>query len=494
MTSHARDTDTGTAPGTAPDTGAHADAAPQTPGAPPPTTAPRGTLLGLVALVVLAAFETLGVATAMPAVADDLDGLSLYGLAFAGTIAASVVGLVLAGPWCDRVGPRAPMLAGLGGFAAGLVVAGLAPTMTTFLAGRTLQGLGGGVFWVAVYVLVGRTWAPAERPRVFALFSAAWIVPSLVGPALAGLVVEHVGWRWIYLGVAVAMVPLVALVLPALRTSDAAPAAPADAASTRAAVGRVGWSVAAAGGVALLHLAGSWTGTTRVAGLLVGALLVAVATPRLLPRGTFRAARGLPAVVTVQALVSAAFVGAEALIPLLLTTERGYSAPFAGLVLTAGALGWSAGSWARQRWTARWSAPTFLQAGGAVLALGVAGSALLVSSDVPVAAGVTAWVLAGVGMGVVSPTLSVLALDLAPAGGQGDASSALQVGGALAQATALALTGSLVWALRDVVPAGYLAAFVVVLVLGAAGAALGGRVAPGAAQRASAGRASTPAS
>jgi len=75
--------------------------------APPRLLAPayRGLTVGTVALAGLMAFEALAVTTAMPVVARALGGLALYGLAFGGPLAASVVGMVLGGRLGDARGP-----------------------------------------------------------------------------------------------------------------------------------------------------------------------------------------------------------------------------------------------------------------------------------------------------------------------------------------------------------------------------------------------------
>jgi MFS family permease len=62
----------------------------------------------------------------MPVVARDLGGLRLYGLAFSLFLTTSLLGMVLAGSWCDRSGPRGPVLLGLALFAGGLVLCGAA--------------------------------------------------------------------------------------------------------------------------------------------------------------------------------------------------------------------------------------------------------------------------------------------------------------------------------------------------------------------------------
>ena len=65
--------------------------------------------LGSCALVFLGAFESLAATTVMPVVSADLNGASLYALAFAGPLATGVIGMVVAGNWCDRAGPIVPL-------------------------------------------------------------------------------------------------------------------------------------------------------------------------------------------------------------------------------------------------------------------------------------------------------------------------------------------------------------------------------------------------
>ncbi|WP_423464668.1 MFS transporter [Promicromonospora sp. MS192] len=381
--------------------------------------AQRLVLVGMVALCSLGAFEALAVATAMPTIAVDLDGLRHYTFAFAVVFATSVVGMLTAGRWCDRTGPSPAMWTGVALFVVGLVVAGTATGMGVLIAGRAVQGVGSGLFGVALYVLVARVFAPGRRPAVFSAFAAAWVVPAIVGPGLAGLVVEHAGWRWVFLGAAVLTVPAAILMRPGLTAArgdapgqDDVPDGHAEAVPTPS------------------------ERPLRAALRLAASVL--------------RAGRGLPAVVAVRALVSAAFTGAEVLLPLLLVHERHLSPGGAGLILTVGALGWSAASWVRGRDLLHLSHTGYVRLGAGLLALGTVGAAVLVLPGVSAGVGMAFWVLSGSGMGLVYPTLSVLTLELAPPHEQGSASSALQVADAVAAAVASSATGTLLWALYDV--------------------------------------------
>jgi MFS family permease len=212
----------------------------------------RAATIGMVVLVALGAFEALAVATAMPTVATALDGVSLYALSFAGALAANIVGMVAAGRWSDMRGPSQPLWVGVALFAVGLLMSGWASNMAWFVSGRFVQGIGSGAISVVLYVIAARTYPAALQPRIFAAFSTGWVVPSLVGPTLTGLIVEHVSWRWVFLGVPLLAIPAALMMRQGMRSlASQAPGATSfplfDA--------RVAWACGAAAGVCLLHLA-----------------------------------------------------------------------------------------------------------------------------------------------------------------------------------------------------------------------------------------------
>src|SRR3954471_1004732 len=115
----------------------------------------RGMTLGLLALVTMFAFEAVAVSLAMPSVARDLDGETLYPIAVVGMLTAAIVGMVVGGIWSDARGASLPLTVGGFGFVAGLLVSGFAGSMEVFVGGRLLQGLGAGAALTAMYVAVG---------------------------------------------------------------------------------------------------------------------------------------------------------------------------------------------------------------------------------------------------------------------------------------------------------------------------------------------------
>ncbi|MER7440205.1 MFS transporter [Micromonospora avicenniae] len=434
----------------------------------------RAMTVGSVALISLLAFEALAVGTAMPTVARNLDGLALYGLAFGGPFATGVLAMVLSGIWCDTRGPGSPMWHGLLWFVAGLVVAGTASTMEALVVGRVVQGFGSGLLSVALYVIVGQAYPEELHRRIFAAFAAAWVVPSLVGPAVAGLVVEHLHWCWVFLAVPAVAVPAALLMRPGLRSV----AATAVTRTSVGAVARIGWACGAGVSAALLHIGGQQHGASALAlsAVATGGLLFCA--PRLLPPGSLRAARGLPAVIGLRGLASAAFVGAEVVIPLMLSRERGLSPTAAGLVLTTGALFWSAGSWIQGRMRAPASRASLPRAGLACVTAGIGTVALTLLPGTPVAVAVLGWAVAGLGMGLLYPSLSALTLELSAPGEQGRSSSSLQLCDSLGAATVLALTGAVLASGSAPASGSFLVALAISTALALTGTLLATRVTP----------------
>ena len=89
--------------------------------------------------------------------------------------------------------------------------------MTQLVAGRAVQGLGGGLLITATYVVIGEAYPDALRPRLFAATSSAWVLPSLVGPVVAGTLAQHASWRWVFLGLVPIAVLGAVLLLPIVR-------------------------------------------------------------------------------------------------------------------------------------------------------------------------------------------------------------------------------------------------------------------------------------
>ena len=330
-----------TAPRTAPDAALDA----------PPTLLQRAHLpfaIGAVALVTLGAFENRAVLTVLPTVADHLDGLWLFGAAAAAPLISFVVATTVAGSWSDHRGPVPVLYAGMGLFVAGELLMGLAPAMVVFVAGRLVGGLAEGLLDVGLTVLVARALPARLRPKIFATFAAAWVLPSLLGPPVAAWVTTTWSWRWVFWLVVVPVVAALALVFARRAQIAAADEGIDESSRDHREHARAAWF-----GVLIAASAGAlqWgthdlelTWSAKTAAAVLGVLGIAATAPMLLPRGTWLLRRGLPSVMLARFLLTCSFFGTITYIPLMLVNERGQSLGTAGTILAVGSLGWSTGS------------------------------------------------------------------------------------------------------------------------------------------------------
>lgn len=463
----------------------------------------RRLTIGLVLTITLVAFESLAISTVMPVVSDDLGGLGLYGWVFSGFFLGSLLGIVTAGQSADARGTAFPFAVGLGLFSIGLLVGGLAPSMPVLVAARVAQGIGAGAIPAVAYTSVGRGYPAALRPRVFAVFSSAWVIPGLIGPAASGAIEHALGWRAVFL----ALLPLVAIAaaiaLPQLsrnppadaeddeRATDAAgsdeigataaptapppradgrraerapavaelapletaqPGAPATTAgagtvvapSSRVELDRRALALVLIAGVASVLIASNGL-PVPVAGALVavGAPAALWAFLRLVPAGTIRFAPGMPAAVMVRGVLTFAFFGTDAFVSLTFQEVRDRPTWVAGAALTAATVAWTAAAWTQERWIQRVGPRRIVTIGFGFLTVGVLGmQGALGPLPVPVAIGV--WALAGFGIGLAYSPISVTVLGLAEPGQEGRASASLQLTDVLGVALGTGVGGAFV--------------------------------------------------
>ncbi|MEU2536372.1 MFS transporter [Streptomyces iakyrus] len=480
----------------------------------------RALSVGIVSVVLLIAFEATAVGTAMPVAARELDGVSLYAFAFSGYFTTSLFGMVLSGQWSDRRGPLGPLTTGIASFGAGLLLSGTAGSMWVFILGRAVQGLGGGLVIVALYVVVGRAYPERLRPAIMAAFAASWVLPSIVGPLAAGTVTEQLGWRWVFVGIPLLVVFPLALALPQIRrrasgpaghsaadaesvaaespsppvpaertaladrpvpaertaladrpvTADPAQAGDAPAPSARARATdrpappappratdrpappanppasfdrrRIRLALAISLGAGLLQYAAQ---DLRLLALLPGALGIALLVPAvlgLLPRGTYRAARGLPSVVLLRGVAAGSFIAAESFVPLMLVTQRGLSPTLAGFSLAAGGGTWALGSWVQSRSRVEPYRERLTTVGMLLVAAAIATAPSVLVDSVPVWTVAVAWAFGCFGMGLVISSTSVLLLKLSAPEEAGTNSAALQISDGLSNVVLLSAGGA----------------------------------------------------
>jgi MFS family permease len=369
------------------------------------------TTIGIVLLETVAAVQVLVTVAVLPAVVHDLGGLRLYGVALSASVLASAVALPVAARLAEGLGLYRLFLSSVALFAIGTLLVVLAPGMGVFIVGRLAEGAAAGGQYAVLLVVFARAYRTALRPRMIAVWTMGWTIPGLLAPAYGGILAATIGWRWAFVTLLPLLVPPVVLLAPALRQPEPLPdqeEAEADLASWGALLGLGLGSVLI---LVALALGSTW-------GLVLGVVALVptvLALRAILPAGSFTARAGMPAVIAAAFLSSAAFFAADGFIPAMLTGVRGESLVTASIVVTVGTLAWVAGTWWQSRIVLRMSAARLVALGTCAVLAGVAGVAAT-DLGAPVLLAYVSWAVAGVGMGVVFPTVTLLATELAQRG------------------------------------------------------------------------------
>jgi MFS family permease len=300
----------------------------------------------------LNAADSLITATIMPSVGRSLGGYPYFGWATAGYLLGSVLAGASSGVLALRFGLRSATAAAALLYAAGCALSAVAPEIFGFLAGRILQGIGGG--WVVglCSVAIGLQFANRLLPRVYSAISSVWGIAVLVGPLLGGLFADAGFWRAVFWAFAVQGVAVAAAARIML---------PAEATDGHGAVAwrQLGLIAIGVTLIALADLAGDFARTAALTALGVAAFLLALrldgrSTVRLLPRGSGDLRTPHGAGYATMFLLNAAAMGLPVYGPAILQTLRGLSALFAGYVVGAEALFWTAASLPVAGLTGRW--------------------------------------------------------------------------------------------------------------------------------------------
>lgn len=263
---------------------------------------------------------------------------------------------------------------------------------------------------VTLYASVGRGFPARLRPRAFAAIDTAWLLPSVIGPALAGVNAQTLTWRVVFL---VIVPPVLVGAVVARRALAAVEAGPAESAQEGTRLrGRLVLAAALAAGAALALAALDTRHAALGTFLAVAGLALLAPSIRSVLRARGRSTKSPQATsVIVAGLAAAAFFGTESYIPLALTSLHARTLTEAGAVLTVTALTWNVGSWTQVRLAGLVRPPALYVASLALIAVGILGILAVSWPGTQWWIAFAAWPTAAVGMGVLINTAALSAVS-----------------------------------------------------------------------------------
>jgi MFS family permease len=353
----------------------------------------------LVGGVLLHSMNVLIVATVLPSIVEEVGGATMMSWPTTAFLASSILAATCTGLLTESIGARNAYCAGALIFAVGALLCGHAASMGHFIAGRFVQGFGGGLLAAVAYILVRTTFPEAMWPRVLAVISGAWSVSILLGPLAGGVFARNGDWRSVFIGVTALAVLLAAA---AVRTLPRAPRERAGA------VPRVPGARVALICLAILALSSAAVMDAPVAKAALIVLTLAAlagmlrldrrAAARLLPGDAF-SLRSVTGVGLWSAMLLAiAYSPLQIFVPLFLQKLHSFEPLGAGYAVAASSLGWTIAAIAVAGLSTVW-ARRMLILGPAVMAIGLLGVGVLGSSG-PIAGLLTAIVMVGLGIGM----------------------------------------------------------------------------------------------
>jgi EmrB/QacA subfamily drug resistance transporter len=300
------------------------------------TPAGRWVLLATVLASGMAMLDATAVNVALPAIGTELDS-SLAGLQWtlSGYTLALAALILLGGALGDRYGRRRVFLVGVVWFAVTSLACGLAQSTGQLVGARVLQGIGGALLTPGSLAIIQSAFPHADRPRAIGAWSALGGISGLIGPFLAGALIDAVSWRWVFLlNAPVAVVVVLVAVRHVPESRDTGSSGRFDVA------GAVLGALALAGVTYALISAGDGPGSPQVwvsaaIGLAAGVAFVlrerSAATP-MLPPGVF-ADREFTGANLSTLLVYGGLGGYSFFLVLQLQTVLGYNATEAGAAM-----------------------------------------------------------------------------------------------------------------------------------------------------------------
>ncbi len=369
-------------------------------------------MVGVILAMLLSALDQTIVATAMPRIAQELNGFEHLSWLFTSYMLASTIIVPIYGKLSDMYGRKYFYISGIIIFLIGSALSGAAQDMTQLIIFRAIQGLGGGAIMVNSFAVIGDIFPPAERSKWQGLIGGVFGLSSVAGPLIGGALTDAGNWRWVfYVNIPVGIIALAVVwyVLPRIVPE-----------ARKRSIDVLGALTMAASLICLL-LACVWGGTeyawgsSQIIGLFVGAALSLAAfifieskaKEPILPLELFKSRVFVTSVATTF-LIGMGMFGAISYIPLFAQTVIGVNATRSGLILTPMMVGMITSSVFTGQYISRVGTYKKLTIVG--LAVGSLGMFLLsqMSADTTNLQLIRNMVIVGLGLGVGMPVFNVI--------------------------------------------------------------------------------------
>lgn len=158
----------------------------------------RWVMTALMMAMLLASLDQMIFSTALPTIVGDLGGVDHMMWVITAYLLAETIMLPIYGKLGDLLGRKGLMIGALLIFLAGSVIGGLASSMLWLIAGRAVQGIGGGGLMILSQAIIADVIPARERGRYMGVMGGVFGLSAVLGPLLGGWFTEGPGWRWAF--------------------------------------------------------------------------------------------------------------------------------------------------------------------------------------------------------------------------------------------------------------------------------------------------------